>query len=486
MIGTFKMKRTSSLRKTSFIFVILISAAYLANTNNISIEVLGNKPIKIGFFSAETSASLSFYSYWSKQGFELGMSYATNNTNSTLTGRPYEIQFYDTKGLVADAISLAEAAIMRDGIDILVGGTYSDVAGAIAKVAESHQKLFFIVPGADADLTGKEFNPYTFRIARNNWMDAYAGVTYAIETLGAQKFAFFAADYTFGYSGVDTMTHVVSEKRGSVVLVQYAPLTTTDFSPYISNILSAEENVGIDYLFIIWSGNFGYLWQDLGEYNVSSGMNVGGAVIDIYSINAIEETLSPPHTLIGSTGLSIYGYELPDNPVNDWMVQEHINRNIRPNAEFSNHKYRVPELFTASGFATAQFLINVTNSITDLNIYDMVNYLESNLTILTPKGDTYLRPEDHQAITEFYIAEIWNDTRTSSETYGYLVPRLIERLTPDEVTPPIESNWIPGSLLKPRNISGEFLLFPIIAIAIIPVFRKRRKVEHKMKDINSV
>jgi branched-chain amino acid transport system substrate-binding protein len=469
------MKRTNSLGKFSLLVVVLISATYFATTSNLSTGVITNKPIKIGFFSAETSASLSFYSYWSKQGFELGMSYATNNTNTTLAGRPIEIQFYDTKGLVADAISLAEAAITRDGVDILVGGTYSDVAGAIAKVAEVHQKLFFIVPGADADLTGKDFNPYTFRIARNNWMDAYAGVTYAIETLGAQKFAFFAADYTFGYSGVDTMTNVISEKGGSVVLVQYAPLTTTDFSPYISNILTAEENVGIDYLFFIWSGNFGYLWQDVGEFNITSGMNVGGAVIDIYSINAIEESLSPPHTLEGSTGLCLYGYELPDNPVNDWMVQEHINRNIRPSAEFSTHEYRVPELFTASGFATAQFLVNVTNEVASLDIYDMITHLESNLTIVTPKGDTFLRPADHQALAEFYIAEIWNDTRPSSETYGYLVPRLIERLRPDEVTPPIESNWIPGSLTKPRKTSGTTVFIPLVAMIVLPIIQKRKK-----------
>ncbi len=444
------------------------------STGNLKGGVVGVKPIKIGFFSAETTASLSFYSDWSKQGFELGMSYATNNTNSTLCGRPFDIVYYDTKGLVADAISLAEAAITRDEVDVLVGGTYSDVAGAIAKVAEEHQKLFFIVPGADSDLTGKDFNPYTFRIARNNWMDAYAGVTYAIETLGAEKFAFFAADYTFGHSGVDTMTHVISEKGGSVILVQYAPLTTTDFSPYISNILTAEENIGIDYLFIIWSGNFGYLWQDLGEYNVTSGMGVGGAVIDIYSINVIEESLSPPHTLLGSTGLCLYGYELPNNPVNDWMVQEYLNRNIRPNAEFSNHEYRVPELFSASGFATAQFLVNVSNRVSDFDIYDMVNYLESNLSIITPKGDTYLRPEDHQAITEFYIAEIWNDTRQSSETYGYLIPRLIERLTPEEVTPPLESNWIPGSLTRPQKTSAMTIVLPLVAMGTIPVILKRR------------
>ncbi|MHA1227912.1 MAG: ABC transporter substrate-binding protein [Candidatus Hodarchaeales archaeon] len=463
-----------NLNPCVLLLLIIVPISFYFQINESSCIASDEDPIKIGFFSPETAASLYFYAPWSKQGFELGIIYSTNNTNATIAGRPYEIKYYDTKGLVSEAKNLAEFAIEKDGVDILVGGTYSDVASALADIAKKYQKLYFVTPGADADLTGKNFNPYTFRIARSNWMDAYAGVTYAMDTLNATKFSILAADYSFGYSGVQTMTHVINEKNGSIVLIQYAPLTTTDFAPYISNILAADETLGIDYLLIVWSGNFAYLWQDLGDLKVTEKMNVGGAVIDILSTNIIESNLPEPYTFVGTTGFCVYGYELPNNTVNDWMVNQHIIRNIRPNAQFSGHNYRVPELFTASAFATAQFLINVTNEIPDLDIYDMVNYLESNITIQTPKGPTFLRPQDHQALSEFYIAEVWNDTRPESETYNFLIPRLVERLDPEEVKPPIESNWTPGCFTKPQKSSSFDMLSIFFGIFTLYYIFKRK------------
>ncbi len=458
------------------LFLITLSII-LTIPSCIQVEMSTKYPIsiKIGFFSAETTASLFFYSPWSKSGFELGIKYATNNTNTTLLDQPYEIIYYDTKGLVSDAKALARAAIERDDVSILVGGTYSPVAEAISEIAKEYQKLYFITPAASSELTGAKFNPYTFRISRNSWHDALAGINYAMDTLGAHNFSLLAADYSFGYKGAETMTKVITEKNGSVVLSQYADLATSDFTPYIDNILNADKNIGIDYLLIIWSGNFGYLYSDLGKANVTDHMSVGGSVIDIYSINVIEESLKPFNvSLEGARGFCVYGYELPDNLVNNWMVSQHIEHNIRPAAAVG-YNYRVPELFSAGGFATAQFLVNVTNEVPSLDIYEMINHLESNLTVETPKGLTYLRPEDHQGLAEMYISEIWKDNRLESETYNLLIPKLVERLDPQEVAPPIESIWIPGSLTKPEKANLNPLIMLMGLICLIIIQQKSRK-----------
>jgi len=75
-------------------------------------------------------------------------------------------------------------------------------------------------------------------------------------------------------------------------------------------------------------------------------------------------------------------------------VDQHVARNIYPDLPY--YSFRAPELFTASAFATAQFLVDVTNEIADLDTDLMINYLESGITINCPKGPTYLRPEDHK------------------------------------------------------------------------------------------
>jgi len=125
------------------------------------------------------------------------------------------------------------------------------------------------------------------------------------------------------------------------------------------------------------------------------------------------------------------------------MVAQHVTRNIKPNGQYGL-QYRVPELFTASGFATAQFLVDVTNAIPDLNTNLMINYLESGITIDTPKGPTYLRPDDHQGLAEMYIARAVNDTRPASETYNLIIADLVRTLDRNEVAPPIESGYTPG------------------------------------------
>ncbi|MHA1227608.1 MAG: substrate-binding domain-containing protein [Candidatus Hodarchaeales archaeon] len=395
-------------------------------------------PIKIGLFTPDTAA-LSFYGTWVKQGFELGLKYATDNTNATVAGRPYEIINYDTAGDPTAAATLATQAIETDGCDILVGGTYSSVAAAIMPIAEQYQKLYFIVPGADASLTASLFNKYCFRIARNSWQDAAAGAHYMINYLQAEKIAFLAADYSFGYSGVQTMTAEVAKRGGTIVATEYAPLTTTDFTPYLNRLLAIPR---VDVLMIIWAGSFGQMYQDMTTLDVFSHMNVSGAVIDILSMNAVEAQLEAVgSTLEGQKGLCLYGYELPDNPVNDWMVEQHITHNIKPNGAFGLN-YRVPELFTASAFGTAQFLVNVTNSVTDLSIEPMIAHLEG-LNITTPKGPTFLRPEDHQGLAEMYIAEAWNDTRPESETYNQIIAKLVERIPAKDVVPPIETEYEP-------------------------------------------
>ncbi|MFW9994402.1 MAG: substrate-binding domain-containing protein [Candidatus Odinarchaeota archaeon] len=466
-----KKRRIHLLVVTSILAFLLIIPCF--STFAASEKV---KTIKIGFFSAESDASLDFYSPWSRQGFELGIMYATNGTNATIAGKPYEIIYYNTKGLVNDAETIARSSIENDEIDILIGGTYSTVAEKLASVAEEYQKLYFITPAASSDLTGKNFNPYIFRIARNSWHDALAGVTYAIDTLDAENFTILAADYSFGWSGVETMSKVITEKNGSLVLVQYADLTTTDFTPYITNILTADGTIGIDYLLIIWSGRFDYLYSSLGQMNVADYMYLGGAIIDIHSTNLIETQLNTNNlTLEGATGFCLYGYKLANNSVNDWMVEQHELRNIKPNAKLREN-YRVPELFTASGFATAQFIVNVTNAVPGLDVYDMIKHLESNLTIDTPKGKIFLRPEDHQALVEMYIARLDKDTNEDSETFGLLIPELVEKLDPLDVAPPVENDWVPGSLTKPRNTPGFKMLGGLIALSIwITSKRKRRR-----------
>ena len=419
-----------------FVFSCLLISPSVATPN----EPTANGPIKIGIFLPVT-AGLYQYGPWVKQGFELGLDYATGGTNATADNRSYELIYYDTLGDAATIAAKVTDAIETDGIDIIFGGVSSAVAANIIPIAKQYETLFFTGPSADSEITGSLFDNHTFRIGRNSYHDAKAGIYHSMEVIGAKDIAFLAMDYSFGYSGVGAMSQEVAKRGGKVVQIEYPPYGTTDFTSYLTRLRDTAQTANIDMLHIVWAGSFTEMWSDIVSLDILDYMNVSGVAIDILAMNALEAGLVPPATINGSQGLCVYGYQLPDNPVNDWMVAQHIARDITPNGQFGL-TYRVPELFTASGFGTAQFLENVTSAVPDLNIDYMIAHLEG-LNITTPKGPTYLRPNDHQGLAEMYIADILNDTDPTSETYNLIIAKLNQTIPALDCAPPITTDYVP-------------------------------------------
>lgn len=434
--------------------------------------------IKIGIFLPET-AGYTTYAPWVRQGFELGMIYATDGTNATTGGRPYELHYYDTEGDTSKIVGIVTRAIETDGMDILVGGVSSDVATGMIPIAAQYETLYFTGPAASAELTGSKFNKHMFRIGRNSYHDAKASIYHSMEIIGARKIAFLAVNVNFGHTGVAAMRDEVETKGGEVVATEMVPYGTTDFTPYLSRLRTeAQTGAGIDMLHVIWAGSFSELWRDVFTLEIYNYMNISNVAVDIYSMNILETELRAlGGTIIGGQGMCVYGYELPNNSVNDWMVEQHIVRNIKPNGQYGL-TYRVPELFTASSFGTAQFLVNVTSAIPDLQIDQMISHLEG-LNITTPKGPTYLRPYDHQGLAEMYIADIVNDTKPGSETENLIIARLNKTIPAMEVAPPIKTNYDPYATKTTtttgvQRTSGFEFLILIVGTVTLYYERKRR------------
>ena len=429
-------------------------------------------PIKIGIFAPYPSASsLSIYGTWTIQGFKLGLIYATGGTNKTIAGRPYQIYTYDTGSSATTATTVATNAIETDGIDIMVGGTSSAAAAALQTVAAQYHKLYFITPGADSSLTGTNFNKYSFRLARNSYQDAITGITYAWDYTGARNYTIIAPAYSFGYSGAQAMQSEIIKRGGNIIDTVYAPLSaSTDFTPYMDRLINDDQSYGVDNLIVIWAGpGFNNLYDALSSKNIVNYMNISSGVIDTATMDSVESQLSTG-TLVGQTGLSVYGYKLANNSVNDWMVNESISRKIQSDTGYPGsagslyvtlptgyyNNFYVPELFTPDGFATAEFLVNITNNVPNLNVDNMICGLEG-MSLMTPKGNETLRPEDHQGLPEMYIATIVNDTTVGSPSYGHLIGQLVKTLSPQEVAPPIETTYkgCTPSSVQTTTISGS-------------------------------
>lgn len=362
--------------------------------------------IKIGVLASMTGA-LESYGKQTTRGFELGLEYATDGTME-VAGKKIEFIIEDTETKPEVAVQKATKLLEDDEVDFLVGSSSSGDTLAVLPLAEEYETIMVVEPAVADSITGSEFNPYIFRTARNSSQDAVAGAA-AIAGPGV-KIATFAPDYSFGWDGVKAFKQAAEDLGAEIILEEYADPEATDFSSHIQKIIDAKP----DYLYVIWSGT-NSPWNQIADMKVQDrGIKISTGAPDIPALKTM-------NALVGMEGFTVYYHELPDNEINDWLVEEHKKRFNEP-----------PDLFTSGGMTAAIAIVEAlkkTEGDTDAN--KLIEMMEG-MTFDTPKGPMTFREEDHQALQTLYSI-----TLEEREGYDYPVPVLIRELTPEETAPPI-------------------------------------------------
>ncbi|MCD5325819.1 MULTISPECIES: substrate-binding domain-containing protein [Pontibacillus] len=371
-------------------------------------EATSGEPIKIGVL-ASLSGALESYGKQTKQGFELGIEYATDGTNE-IEGRPIEVVYADTETDPKVARQKAIGLLEDDKVDFLVGSSSSGDTLAVLPLAEEYKKIMVVEPAVADSITGKDWNKYVFRTARNSSQDAVAGAA-AIAKDGV-KIATLAPDYSFGRDGVAAFTKAAKDLGAEIVHEEYADPTATDFTANIQKIIQSEP----DYLFVIWAGA-NSPWNQISDMKLQEkGIKISTGAPDIAALSTMKE-------LVGMEGFTVYYHTLPDNEINDWLVEKH------------QEKYdAVPDLFTPGGMSAA---LSITEALKKtggkVDADELITTMEG-MSFETPKGTMTFREEDHQALQSLYKIRL-----EEQEGVDYPVPVLERVLTPEETAPPIQN-----------------------------------------------
>ncbi|WP_371825468.1 substrate-binding domain-containing protein [Pontibacillus sp. ALD_SL1] len=377
-------------------------------TDNNEEEATSGEPIKIGVL-ASLSGALESYGKQTKQGFDLGIEYATEGTNE-IAGRPIEVVYADTETDPKVARQKAIGLLEDDKVDFLVGSSSSGDTLAVLPLAEEYQKIMVVEPAVADSITGKDWNKYVFRTARNSSQDAVAGAA-AIAKEGV-KIATLAPDYSFGRDGVAAFTKAAKDLGAEIVHEEYADPTATDFTANIQKIIQSEP----DYLFVIWAGA-NSPWNQISDMKLQEkGIKISTGAPDIAALSTMKE-------LVGMEGFTVYYHTLPDNEVNDWLVEKHQEK-------FGS----VPDLFTPGGMSAALSIteaLKQTNG--EVNADELITTMEG-MSFETPKGTMTFRAEDHQALQSLYKI-----TLEEQEGVDHPVPVLERVLTPEETAPPVQN-----------------------------------------------
>ena len=221
-----------------------------------------DEPIKVGLIT-DATGGLAIYGTHIWRSFMLGMEYATGAPGSVgevyaidagpntfmLDDCEIEVILGDDQSNPDTTATVARELIEVEGVDILVGTVSSGATATLQEIAAANQVPLIVAPAAANDITGVNFNEYTFRTSRNNYQDAINLCQYLPTEY--DTFVQIAPDYSFGWGGAAAFRDSCTVEGGTFVADDiFAPADTTEFTPYMEQILVS----GADAWLVTWAG----------------------------------------------------------------------------------------------------------------------------------------------------------------------------------------------------------------------------------------
>lgn len=355
------------------------------------------------------------YAAQSHNGLMLGLEYATGGTME-INGEKIVVIEKDTQLKPDIGRAQLEEAFGDDDAHIAIGPVSSGVALAMLPVAEEYERILIVEPAVADAITGANWNQYIFRTGRNSSQDAIANAV----ALGGKgvTIATLAQDYAFGRDGVAAFREALEGTGATVAHEEYVPTDTTDFTAAAERIFTKMAEIkGEKRLFIIWAGG----GNPMGKINAMEPERFG---IQIATGGNILAALKAYKELPGMEGATYYYYEIPQNPVNDWLVKTHFERFNSP-----------PDFFTAGGMASGLAIVEAIKKAGGAEDTQALISAMKGMTWQTPKGDMQFRAEDHQAMQAMYH---FRTEIQDGKDYG--VPVLVREIGIDEMNIPIRNH----------------------------------------------
>ncbi len=355
------------------------------------------EPVRVGVITDE-SGSLAIYGAHVLRAFPLGLEYATGSegvegngyTSYDFEGCEIQVYIRDDQSNPETTATVGRELIEDVGVDIIVGTVSSGATATLQELARENEVIHIAAPAAANDLTGATFNEYSFRTSRNNYQDGVNICQYLTQEYS--KFVQIAPDYSFGHGGAAAYRDACTLFGGEFVADDiFAPADTTDFTPYMDPVLEAIDN-GAEAFLVTWAGGgFVPLTQAASDLGVTDQIPFASPFVDNVVMPAFFADA------IGTTSGILYHYTLADNEINDWLTEESLARFDVP-----------PDLFDADAMNAAILITEALKGTDgDPSADAMIGVMEG-IEFEGPKGTIFIRPEDHVAIQDMYIATLTN------------------------------------------------------------------------------
>lgn len=313
--------------------------------------------------------------------------YAVDEANAAggVDGHRVELVKLDTDGTPANTLRAAREAVTKRGATFIGGVMTSTEHGALNAQLEGLGALSFNSLGKDDALTGKDCKANAFRVVQNNAMDVTA-VAKTLAELPGEKWAIQAVDYSTGHTAAKIFTEAATAAGKQVVLEQYAPLNTTDFGSYITQL----QNSDADALFAVEYGADGVAFV-----NQAAQFELTKKFRTVLGFNMVSE---PLFDALGDKVAGFYnnvGYDVnADNAKNRAFV-----------AGFEKKYGSKPYYVQADSYLAAQTLFEGIRKAGSTDVAKVRDAL-ADLSFDSIAGEVTMRGADHQLLRPSYLGKV--------------------------------------------------------------------------------
>ena len=308
---------------------------------------------------------------------------AIADMGGAINGKPIQFISADHQNKADIAGSKAREWFDQQGVDMLIGGTNSGAALAMAKVAADKKKVFVSIGAGSARLTNEECTPYTVHYAYDTV--ALARVTGGtIVKQGGKNWFFLTADYAFGHSLEKDTGDVVKAAGGKVLGAVRHPLSASDFSSFLLQAQASKAqilglaNAGGDAINAIKAAN---------EFGITKSMKLAGLLIFINDIHSL--------------GLNTtQGMLLTDS----WYWDQNADTRAWAKRYFAKMK-KEPSSLQAADYSAALTYLKAVKAVGTDDADKVMAYLKANKIndLYTKNGE--IRP-DGRMVHDMYLMEV--------------------------------------------------------------------------------
>ena len=347
----------------------------------------GTGPIKIGII---TDMSGLYADIDGPAGAEM-VRWAAQDFGGKVLNRPIEVLSADHQNKPDIASSKAREWMDKDGLTMLVGGTNSGTALAMAKVAAERKRPFLAIGPGSSRLTNEECTPYTVHYAYDTVSLAKVAGT-ALVKAGNKNWFFLTADYAFGHSLENDASAVVKANGGTVVGAVRHPLNASDFSSFLLQAQASKAQIlGLANA----GGDFINAMKAAKEFGITKTMKVAGLLVFINDVHSLG--------LANTEGLQL---------ADSWYWNQDDASRKFANRFFAKYK-RMPSSLQAADYSVT------------------MNYLKAVQAAGTTDGDKVMSTLKGMKIDDFYNkGKIRADGRMIHDMYLYQVKSPKESTTP--------------------------------------------------------